>query len=65
MLRDQMVEPGIIWPYCQKSEMLYCGARRRAGETGAARRASSGFIRGYLALSGNQYRLVLGYVLVL
>lgn len=27
MLRDQMVEPGISRPYCQKSEMFYCGAR--------------------------------------
>lgn len=59
MLRDQMVEPGISRPYCQKSETFYCGARRRAGKTGAARRASSGISDGCLASSGNQYRLVL------
>ena len=29
MLRDQMVEPGIIWPYCQKSAL---SAVAREGE---------------------------------
>ncbi len=29
MLRDQMVEPGISRPYCQKSETFYCA---REGE---------------------------------
>ena len=50
MLRDQMVEPGISRPYCQKSEMFYCGARGRAGKTGAASRASSEFSDGCLTL---------------
>ncbi len=43
----------------QKSDVFICGGKWSEGETGAASRASSGFIRGYLVVSGNQYRLML------
>lgn len=58
MFCDQMVESGIIWLYCQKSEIFYCGVRRRVGEIGVVRCVSFGFICGYFVLLGNQYWLV-------
>lgn len=53
---------GAAWKsqqYRQKSDAFCCGGRWSEREAGAVSRASSGFIRGYLALSGNQYRSVL------